>query len=209
MALLTRIGMNPLEPLLLQLPITHQVVLAALTCEKMLPAISKFEELESKRGCPLFEEATAAMLAFGLSRALPMTAYQQLQDQLAAFWPDLDESDNDFASYAFDACGALSEALLLVEEQASTHLLNCLTAATDTVDMYVQDLQELHLSPSDLNAFIDASPTMKQERQRQQVLTQELLGRATLDDEFISQLRRLNEQAPLVDFARLPPDSWR
>ncbi|MGI4832309.1 MAG: DUF416 family protein [Janthinobacterium lividum] len=201
--------MNPLEPLLFRLPITHQAVLAALTCEKMLPAISRFDEPESKRGRPLFEEAIAAMLAFGLSRALPITAYQQLQDQLAAFWPDLDKSDNDFASYAFDACGALSEALLLVEEQGVAHLLNCLTAATDTVDMYVQDLQELTLSPGDLNAFIDASPTMKQERHRQQVLTQELLERAALDDEFLTHLRQLNEQAPLVDFARLPPDSCR
>jgi uncharacterized protein YjaG (DUF416 family) len=196
--------MNPLRPLLLQLPISYQAVLAALTCEKMLPSISKFDEQESKRGGSLFGEAIEAMLAFGLGRSLPITVYQQLQEQLAAFWPDLDESDNDFASYAFDACGALSEALLLVEEHETTHLLNCLTAATDTVDMYVQDLQELTLSPSELNAFVDASPVMKRERRRQQVLTQELLGRAALDSEFLTHLKRLNEQELLVDFTRLP-----
>jgi len=136
-----------------------------------------------------------------------MTVYQRLQNQLATFWPDLDESDNDVASYAFDACGALAEALLLVEEQETAHLVNCLTAATDTIDMYVQDLQELTLSPSELNAFIEASPVMKQERHRQRVLTQELLGRAILDSEFLAHLKQLNGQAPLADFPRLPTSS--
>ena len=136
-----------------------------------------------------------------------MTVYQWLQNQLATFWPDLDESDNDVASYAFDACGALAEALLLVEEQETAHLVNCLTAAIDTIDMYVQDLQELTLSPSELNAFIEASPVMKRERHRQQVLTQELLGRAPLDSEFLAHLKQLNGQAPLVDFPRLPTSS--
>jgi hypothetical protein len=75
--------MDSLQPLLLQLLITHQAVLAALTCEKMLPSISQFDEQESKLGRPLFEEAIEAMLAFGLGRSLPMTVYQQLQDQLA------------------------------------------------------------------------------------------------------------------------------
>ncbi|MGI4823630.1 MAG: DUF416 family protein [Janthinobacterium lividum] len=196
--------MNPLHSLLLQLPVHRQAVLAALTCEKMLPSISKYDEHEPKQGRPLFEEAIAAILAFGLRTSLPVTAYQRLQEQLAAFWPDLDESDNDFASYAFDACGALSSALLLVETKQHTHLLNCLTAATDTIDMYVQDLQELNLAPADLNAFIDASPVMKRERHRQEVLTQELLSRATLDSESLVQLKRVNEQEPLVDFGRLP-----
>lgn len=199
--------MDSLRPLLLQLPVTHQVVLAALTCEKMLPSISQFDKQERKPGRPLFEEAIEALLAFGLGRSLPMTAYQQLQDQLATFWPDLDESDNDFASYAFDACGALAEALLLVEEKETAHLLSCLTAATDTIDMYVQDLQELTLSPSELNAFIDASPVMKQERHRQQVLTHELLGQVALDNEFLVHLKQLNGQEPLVDFTRLPMSS--
>ena len=199
--------MNPIQPLLLQLPVPHKAVLAALTCEKMLPSISKYDEHESKQGRPLFEEAIAAILAFGLRTSLPMTAYQGLQRQLAAFWPDLDETDNDFASYAFDACGALSSALLLVETKQHVHLLNCLTAATDTIDMYVQDLQELNLAPADLNDFIDASPMMKRERHRQEMLTQELLKRALLDSEFLLQLKRVNEQASLVDFARLPMNS--
>ena len=115
--------------------------------------------------------------------------------------------DNDFASYAFDACGALSSALLLVETKQAAHLLDCLTAATDTIDMYVQDLQELHLAPADLNAFIDATPVMKRERHRQEVLSQELLSRTTLDSEFLVHLKWLNEQEPLIDFARLPMDN--
>lgn len=199
--------MSPLYSLLLQLPVHHQAVLAALTCEKMLPSISKYDEQESEQGRPLFEEATAAILAFGLQASLPVEEYQRLQRQLAAFWPDLDESNNDFASYAFDACGALSSALLLVETKQHTHLLDCLTAATDTVDMYVQDLQELNLAPADLNAFIDSTLVMKRERHRQEELGRELLSRATLDSEFLVQLKRLNEQEPLVDFARLPMDN--
>jgi uncharacterized protein YjaG (DUF416 family) len=195
--------MQHFASLISQLPPSHQVALAALTCDKMLPSIKCFDELEAVKGENLFKEAIAALYVFSVGRPLSLTAYGHLADRLNDFWPDLDESTNLYASYAFDACVALSEALAYVLSQDTTHVLQCLTAATDTVDMYAQDLENPDLPQEDLSKYIDATPVMQREQQRQGQLIQLLLETPLLDAGFLSQIQQLNGPEPLVELAAL------
>jgi len=195
--------MTTIPELLSHLSTQHQTVLAALTCEKMRASIVAFDAEAAEQGTPLFEEAITALLAFGVGQPLPPSAYAHLTERLAAFWPDLDESTNAFASYAFDACVALSEALAYVQNRDSTHVLQCLTAATDTIDMYVQDTQAVPLAPEALNAFVGATPLMQREQQRQAQLVQALLAKPELDATFLMHLRQLNGHELLVDLTQL------
>jgi uncharacterized protein YjaG (DUF416 family) len=105
--------MDSLPTLLVTLPAPHQTLLLALTCEKMRASIAAYDEQEDQKGSPLFEEAFTALFALSLGKSVAATVYTHLTDRLNAFWPDLEESTNTFASYAFDACVALSEALCL------------------------------------------------------------------------------------------------
>ncbi|MDF7815221.1 DUF416 family protein [Hymenobacter sp. YC55] len=190
-----------IQPPLLSLPLTHQVAFAALTCERMLAAISWFDRFEMLPGTPLFRTAIAALCAFGLNEPIEVDEFARLQQQLEAFWPDLDESTNPAASYAFDACVALSEALALVQDQELEHLVQCATAATDTVDMYVQEVTGVDLPPDELNTFLEASPLMQRELARQDALVQALTTEPELTAAMLDQLRFLNGQEQLVDFS--------
>ncbi|MCR5890968.1 YjaG family protein [Hymenobacter sp. J193] len=193
--------MDTLVPLLRSLPLTHQAVFAALTCEKMLPSIVRFDETEESPGASIFRRAIDALCAFGAHEPISKDEFAHLQQQLEEFWPDLDESTNPVASYAFDACVALGEALALVQDAEAEHVVQCATAARDTVDMYVQDVTDIDLPPVELNEFIDATPVMQREVARQAATAQVLATEAHLTTAFIDQLRQQNRQEPLIDFA--------
>ncbi|GGF27327.1 hypothetical protein GCM10011383_43730 [Hymenobacter cavernae] len=169
----------------------------------MLPSIVRFDEVEESSGAPIFRKAIDTLCAFGANEPVRMAEFARLQQQLEAFWPDLDESTNPVASYAFDACVALGEALALVQEAEAEHVVHCATAARDTVDMYVQDVTDLDLPPAELNEFIDATPVMQQEVARQAATAQVLATASHLTATFIDQLRQQNRQEPLIDFARV------
>lgn len=195
--------MDTLAPLLRSLPLTHQAVFAALTCEKMLPSIVRFDEAEASPGAPIFRNAITTLCAFGAHEPVTRDQFARLQQQLEAFWPDLDESTNPGASYAFDACVALGEALALVQDAEAEHVVQCATAARDTVDMYVQDVTGIDLPPAELNAFIDATSVMQQEVARQVTTAHALAAESHLTASFIDNLRQQSGQEPLIDFAVL------
>ena len=195
--------MNDLRPLLLPLPLTHQAVFAALTCARLLPSVECFDLAETKQGVLVFRTAIAALCAFGAQEPATPDQWRILQEQLEDFWPDLDESANPFASYAFDACVALSEALALVQDGEVEHALQCATAARDTVDMYVQDVSGVELVPEELNAFVDATPEMQREVARQHAVAQALAAESKLTATVIEQLRGQSGSEPLIDLAAL------
>lgn len=197
--------MDNIHRLLLSLPLTHQVVFAALTCEKMLASISRFDAGEVQPGTPIFRAAIEALCSFGVHAPNGRDEFARLQQQLEAFWPDLDESTNPGAPYAFDACVALSEALALAQNGRPEHVFQCSTAARDTVDLYVQEVTDVDLPPAELNAFIGATPVMQREVARQEALARTLATEPHLTTTIIDRLRHLSGQEPLVDFAMLNP----
>ncbi|WBA43983.1 DUF416 family protein [Hymenobacter canadensis] len=195
--------MDDLRPLLLPLPLTHQAVFAALTCERLLPSVERFDQAETEKGAPIFRSVIAALCAFGVQEAIAPDQWAHLQAQLEVFWPDLDESTNPFASYAFDACVALGEALALVQDGEAEHALQCATAARDTVDMYVQDVTGVELPLEALNAFVDATPEMQREVARQLALAQALATERPLTAAAVEQLRAQGGNEPLIDLTVL------
>jgi uncharacterized protein YjaG (DUF416 family) len=195
--------MNKLRPLLLSLPLTHQAVFAALTCARLLPSVERFDQAEMEKGAPVFRTVIATLCAFGAQEAFTPAPWARLQEQLEAFWPDLDESPNPLASYVFDACVALGEALALVQNGEAEHALQCATAVRDTVDMYVQDVTGVELPPEELNAYVDATPEMQREVARQHALAQALAVEGTLTATAVEQLRAQSEKEPLIDLTVL------
>ncbi len=191
------------QSLILSLPKSHQAVFSALNCEKMLPSIVRFDQGESNQGQHLFEKSIRAIFSFGLGLSTDLEEYKILKDEVESFWPDLDESQNEFASYAFDACIAMDEALNFVINSDSAHVINCITAATDTIDMYVQDINDLDPAAPDLNSIIDANPVMIKEVNRQRFIAESLAGTPIMDSDYINHLRALSGQEAIVDLSAL------
>ena len=189
--------------LISNLPSSHQAAFSALNCEKMLPSIQKFDEDEVTSAVSSFKKSIAAIYLFSLSSSIELVEFNALKEEVESYWPDLDESDNDFASYAFDAFVAMTQALNFVLSGDSVHVANSAVAVMDTVDMYIQETSEFEPSASELEDFIQASPFMKREVERQATLLNELTKTTVLDARVIAHLKRLNEQEMLVDFTAL------
>jgi uncharacterized protein YjaG (DUF416 family) len=195
--------MNNLSPLLSRLPLTHQAVFTALACIRVLPSVERFDQAEEKKATPVFRTVIAALCEFGTLEDTTPQYWAHLQAQLEELWPDLDESTNPFASYAFDACVALGEAIALVQDGKVEHTIQCATAVRDTVDMYVQDVTGIELPPEELNAFIDATPEMQREITLQYALAQALAAEHKLTAPLVEQLRYRSESVALLDLTVL------
>ena len=189
--------------LILNLPGSHQAVFSALNCEKMLPSIEKFDEGEASPAIDSFEKAIAAIYSFAIGLPTSLQEYQALKDEVESYWPDLDESENEFASYGFDAFVAMSEALNFVLSGDLSHVINCAAAVIDTVDMYVQMVSEVEPPAAELEAFILSSPLVIREANRQQMILKELSKISVIDSSIIADLRSLNEQEPLIDLGAI------
>lgn len=189
--------------LILNLPASHQAAFSALNCEKMLPSIAKFDEEEDVPAISSFKKAIEALYSFSLGLPTNLDTYQALKDEVEAFWPDLDESVNEFADYGFDAFLALTEAINFVLAGDSVHVINCAAAVIDTVDMYVQMVSEIEPTVAELEAFIMSSPLVIQEADRQTMLLGELAKIPIISLESITYLKELNEQKPLIDLDSL------
>lgn len=165
--------------------------------------MERFDHAETTKGALIFRTVIAALCSFGAQEAVAPDHWARLQEQLQEFWPDLDENTNPFASYAFDACVALGEALALVQTGEAEHALQCATAARDTVDMYVQDVTGVELPPDELNAFVDATPEMQHEVARQHALARTLAAEGTLTAAAVEQLREQSGNESLIDLTVL------
>lgn len=191
--------------LIASLPNSHQAAFCALNCEKMLPSIARFDEEEERPASDVFERSIAAIYIFSVSPSHSLEEYIVLKEEVESLWPDLDETTNSFASYAFDAFGAMVEALNFVLSGDTIHAANCSAAPLDTVDMYIQEVGENEAPTSrvELEAFIQASPSMIRENKRQVVLLEELAKMSIINSENLALLKSLNEQDMLVDFSVL------
>ncbi|UYZ61506.1 YjaG family protein [Hymenobacter weizhouensis] len=191
-----------MSTLISALPFQHQVLLAALTCEKILPLYAAFTEAESWGSFGVLQQATSALFDFAINDTLIDT--DAIQGKLAAVVPDLDECSSELASYALDACTALSEALLFIETRSYTYLQQHLTAVTDCIDMFVQMHRDLDPNQPDLDVIITADPYMQQELTRRETLVVALHQVPTLTSELLEHLRQLNGTEPLVRLEMLP-----
>jgi uncharacterized protein YjaG (DUF416 family) len=191
--------------LIASLSISHQAAFCALNCEKMLPSIERFDEEEERPARDVFEKSIAAIYIFSVSSPHSLEEYVALKEEVESLWPDLDETTNSFASYAFDAFGAMVEALNFVISGETIHAANCSAAPLDTVDMYIQEVgeDEAPTARAELEAFIQASPFMIRENKRQAVLLEELAKMPVINSENLALLKSLSKQDTLVDFSVL------
>jgi uncharacterized protein YjaG (DUF416 family) len=185
--------------LILNLAVSHQAAFSALNCEKMLPSVMKFDEEEPEPTIGLFKKAVAVLYSYSLGVPIDMKECQAIKDEVEAFWPDLDESENEFASYGFDAFIAMTEALNFVLSGDFIHVINCAAAVIDTVDMYVQMASEVEPAAAELEAFIMASPLVIREANRQAMLLEELAKTPVINSESIAHLKKMNEQEVLIN----------
>ncbi len=193
---------DDIETLILSLSDRQKAVFAGLVCERLLPQYAAFCAAV-QWGSPAVFQQGVELLYNSADGVFDQEQATALLDKFKDIAPDLDEFDGHLPSYALDACVALDEALQFLTDKHEAHIINCATAATDTIDMFVQEYQDLEPSRRDLDAVIAADPFMLAEQARQRRILEALLSVNEFDNAAIQRLRQLNGTGAIIDLALL------
>ncbi|WP_394974850.1 DUF416 family protein [uncultured Croceitalea sp.] len=88
--------------------------------------------------------------------------------------PDTNNFDTILASFALDACSALIESLNFIIDQDIKYIVNVGVFARDTIDMFIQELEDMDYDDSNFESKIKNHTLMKQEMSDQNVMLSKL-----------------------------------
>ncbi len=95
------------------------------------------------------------------------------------------------ASSALDACGVVFEILSYINDNDQQHIEAISTMATDSVDMYIQEKENLNMNIPESEEKISSHPLMLQERKTQEEIWNYLHRANVLNEEAITALEKL------------------
>jgi uncharacterized protein YjaG (DUF416 family) len=193
---------DDIEQLIHNLSDQQKAAFAGFTCEKLYPQYAAFCRATGWGSPVVFERGTALLLQ-AARQDIPADIVRPWLERLQQVMPNLAEFENPLTPYALDACSALEQALLFLLDRQEMHLVYCATAATDTVEMFVQEQLQLDPNQRNLDAVVDASPFMQHELARQRRIAEALLSLWDIEEEHLAQLRQLNGREAIIELSLL------
>jgi len=129
--------------------------------------------------------------------------FQELIDKIT---PSPHEFESIFASSALDACAALVELILFIDDKDISHIKAIQTAATDTVDMYLQEKEGWEFDDPSIEEKISFHPLMMRERKCQKDIMEYLDRMVDIDEEDVTTLEKLQDYEGLGNLELSPID---
>ncbi|KAA9332155.1 DUF416 family protein [Hymenobacter busanensis] len=180
----------------------QKAVFAGLVCERLLPQYEAFCKAANWGSPAVYERGLEILYNSSLGEFHRAEA-AALLEKLELVQPGLTDFTTPLTAYALDACIALEEALQFLIDKQESHLHNCATAATDSVEAFVQEYRSLSSDRRDAHAIVAADAFMQAELARQHRLLDALLALPDFDSADIHALRRLNGAGGIIDAAWL------
>ncbi len=193
--------LKSIETKISKLDFKQQVLFAVLICEKLLPNYRQFSEKENWGDIEILEEAIVMLYQFLQDIDLNDTELDGIYEKIIEVTPDVVRFEGDLASYALDACSAVSDSIEFLLSEDLSYLLNIASIARDTVDTFAQETEETGNYDDDFDTRVAQNSYMQKEVKRQHDLLDKLAG-AEIDLPFISAMRELNNSSgAIIDLA--------
>lgn len=189
--------LKSIEKKIVKLSFKQQVLFAVLTCEKLLPNYRQFSSIEKWGDIEVLEEAIVMMYQYLQDIELNDAELDGIYEKIAEITPSVEQFNGDMASYALDTCSAVSDAVEFLLSEDQSYLINIVSIAQETIDMFVQESEELDPTDEDLENKIAQSVFVKREYKRQNDILRKLLG-AEIDLPFISAMRDFNNESGAI-----------
>jgi uncharacterized protein YjaG (DUF416 family) len=168
-------------------------------CERLTPHYHAFSEAEGW-GDLLVLQSALVVLRQAVFAAPAIPDVQRTYRQVEEVTPDSDDFGSSLGSFALDTCCAILAALDFILTAHDQAVLDVATFARNTVDLYVQELEELDPNDPHLEQKIDRSLSMVQEVQWQRAALKRLASREQPSPELLQELL----PGPTLDLALLP-----
>ncbi|GAB3513266.1 YjaG family protein [Emticicia fontis] len=189
--------LKSIEKKIVKLSFKQQVLFAVLTCEKLLPNYRQFSDTEKWGNIEVLEDAIVMIYQYLQDIEVNDEELDAAYEKISEITPDVERFKGDLASYALDTCSAVSDAVEFLLSEDQSYLINIVSIAQETIDMFVQESEELDPIDEYLDKKIAQNQYMKREYKRQHEILRKLLG-AEIDLPFISSMRDFNNSTGAI-----------
>lgn len=157
---------NMIQQKLLLINDEKKIIFSLLICEKLLPNYVYFSKKYSY-GNPSELNNIISILYYNLLKKIKDPYIDNYIDSVEAITPDTEDYSTILVSFALDACTSILSTLYFLQDKKIENILDVSTYATDTVDMFVQELDDLYVSNPNLELLIEEDSFMQNEIKRQ------------------------------------------
>ena len=180
---------DQLESALAKLPSQrHRLAFAAGISERLLPNYEVFSREVGWGNPSLLRSAMDVVWLMVAGGKLRLREIRELQAQIRDLTPDTENFASRLTSAALDAASAVHETLEVACRDDAHRVVSIATFASDTVDLFLKERDDMDPNNPLLEQRILADPLMSRELKKQHQELQ-LLSRANLDPEFVRRYR--------------------
>ncbi len=177
-----------------KLEFNKQRAFAYLTCERLFPNYTHFSNNFDFGNPQVLREAIDFLYLNIFEKSPNKNKIDFLIKEVNKNTPDTEDFTTNFVSSALDACTATSDSLDFLVDSDFTKILYISTYATDTVSMYIQEIENLDFNQDkDFQQKIDAHSLMRKEIAKQSGIISFLSNSKSFDFGDLQTLLHLQE----------------
>jgi len=188
---------------LLLLPSKAKLLFASLLCERLQPHYIAFEENYKWGDKELFENALTLLYGFIINNdSASDDEIKELIVNIDLNTPDMEDFGSALSSFALNACTSVNSALNYILDSNVNHVMDIISYTLDTLDMYIQEKENMNTYDPTRDIQIDYDNFMIDEKRYQLDLVEKLL---TIDLNNITDnlLDSLRNKHPIIDLSVL------
>lgn len=185
--------------LLRLLSFEKRVAFGALICEKLYPNYNHFSDVTSFGNPDILQNAISIIFqSIYRNDLFSDEDLQNVIDEIESITPNTEDFDTILVSFALDACTSILSTLYFIQNGEVENIIDTATYARDTVDMYIQERDNLMINDNLLEEKIENDILMRREKKRQKDVIWNLQKVDTLNDNALQELRNL-QPLPIID----------
>lgn len=146
---------------------SRQLVFGALCCERLLPNYLVFSKEQAWGDMARLRQALDRVWQHLGGAGLDAREAVTLCDEVEAVVPDSESFDSLYVTAAQDACFAVCALYDFIVEPDTRHIADVARFATDSVDLYVQEIEQMPAMTPDLEYMITEHRLMQRELRQQ------------------------------------------
>lgn len=188
---------------LIRLPREGCLLFAALTSERLYPNYVYFYNTFNWGNPKILEEAISVVFQFLISKdSIDRSEILTLIEEVDLITPNTEDFSEIYVSFALDACTSVYSTLNFILDQKLEHIIDVAVYARDTVDMFIQERDDINSFTIDIENKISNDPLMIREKKRQTDVIERMLDFKTfiVNDELIDSMR---DKTPIINIDAL------
>jgi len=166
-----------------------QLAFGAVTCERLLPNYAAFQKDTGWGDVALLRKALDFVWSSIGSESIDARRARSITTSIEAVTPDSEDYETVYADLAQDACLCVLNLLGFLSEKDVDKIIYAVTYAADSVDLYVQEIENMAPNDPELEQKILNHRLMQRELAQQEKNLADIEQASALSPDFLNALK--------------------